>query len=426
MATAAPMTEVTGDAQGFDAEGSDTEGSDTATFIVVGINADGWSGLSARARDELSRATVVFGSRRQLGLLQEIDGETVAWESPMSTHLASVLDRPPHPVVHILASGDPMFHGVGASIITAVGAQRVQVIPAVSSVSLAGARLGWDLTETRVISAVTADAHAVIGELTDGACILVLSRDQHTPATVADILTERGFGWSTLTVLEQLGGPAEQITGGLARSWAREAQTIDPLNIVAISCVGPHRSRVPGLPDTEYRHDGQITKSPFRALTVSALRPGGRQVLWDIGSGSGSIAIEWLRADDRGIAICFELDADRSHRITDNAHRHGVCSALSVRGPAPDALRSAPDPDVVFIGGGRDEAVLGLAWGALLPGGRLVANAVTVETQTILTGWHARLGGVLRRVSIETAEPLGSMTAWRPALPIVQWVVDKP
>lgn len=414
------------------------------SFVVVGIGADGWSGLSARAREELTRARVIYGSRRQLDLLGPVDAEIVAWRSPMSEHLSAVLAGTGHrhdggdtggrerhdaggaDTVHIVASGDPMFHGVGASIVKTVGAHRVRVIPAVSSVSLACAHLGWDLTAARVVTAVTGDAHAVVPELTDGAQILVLSRDHTTPAAIAEILVDRGYGWSAISVLEQLGGARERVTSGLARSWRHVGNTIDPLNIVAVTCVGPHRSRIPGLADAEYEHDGQITKSAFRSLTVAALRPGGRQMLWDIGSGSGSVAIEWLRADDRGLAICFERDPGREGRITTNAHHHGVCRALSVRGPVPAALRGAPDPDVVFVGGGLDAEVLGLAWDALLPGGRLVANAVTVETQGILTDWHGRLGGTLRRIGIETAEPLGSMTTWRPALPIVQWAVDKP
>ncbi|MGV9711322.1 precorrin-6y C5,15-methyltransferase (decarboxylating) subunit CbiE [Gordonia sp. NPDC003424] len=392
-------------------------------FVVIGIGADGWGGLSERARSQLRGAEVVYGSRRQLDLLEPLDATLIGWHSPMSTHLASVLSSSEHPTVHVLASGDPMFHGIGTSIVRELGAQRVTVIPASSSVSLACAHLGWDLTSTRVVSAVTGHICSLATELTDGRRIIVLSRSAETAAEATDVLNRHGYGWSSVTVLEQLGGPREREVTGLARSWRPVRH--DPLNLVAIECVGPHRSILPGLADDEYDHDGQITKSAFRALTVTALRPGGRQLLWDIGSGSGSVAIEWLRVDAAGHCVAFEKDPARAARIVANAHRHGVCDSLTVRGAVPDELAGAPDPDAVFIGGGLDEPVLQTAWTALLDGGRLVANAVTLETQEILARWHRARGGTLRRIAIETAEPLGSMTTWRPSLPIVQWVVDK-
>ncbi|MFT4397368.1 precorrin-6y C5,15-methyltransferase (decarboxylating) subunit CbiE [Gordonia lacunae] len=412
-------------------------------FVVVGIGADGWPGLGETARDELRRARVIYGAARQLALLDgaapELGAQLRPWRSPMSKHLAEVIgngvvaegmidDGHPdaaHPeTVHILASGDPMFHGVGASIIARVGAGRVRVYPAVSSASLACARLGWDLATTRIVSAVRADPGVVLGEVTDGARVLVLSRDETTPAAVAELLVDAGFGASTLTVLEQLGGPAEQIAADTAESWRRRAG--DPLNIVAVDCVGPRRSRLPGRPDDTYEHDGQITKSTIRALTVCTLGPAGAQTLWDIGSGSGSVAIEWLRADHRGTAVAFERDPERADRLRRNAARHGVAHRLTVRGPAPDELADAPRPDAVFIGGGLDEEILALAWAALAARGRLVVNAVTVENQTLVTRRHGALGGTLRRLSVETVAPLGTMTTWRPALPIVQWSVDKP
>ncbi len=406
---------------------------DTSEFVVVGIGADGWAGLTDRARDELRSATVVYGSTRQLELLPELDATTVAWHSPMSEHLQRVLtdasdsvvsDAPAsNDTVHVLASGDPMFHGVGSSIVSAVGRNRVRVLPTVSSTSLACAELGWDLSRTQVISTLRDDADVVVPALTDGRRILVLSRGAQTPAAIADVLTRTGFGWSTMTVLEQLGGPSQRILEFVARSY--RPQHHDALNIVAIDCVGPRTTRLPGLPDDAYEHDGQLTKSAVRALTVSALAPGGRALLWDIGSGSGSVAIEWLRADSDGTAIAFERDDIRAARLGRNAARHGVAGALNVRGSAPQSLCDAPDPDAIFIGGGLDAEVLTASWHALLPGGRLVANAVTVETQSLLVEWHSRIGGTLRRFSIETVEPLGSMTTWRPALPIVQWVVTR-
>ncbi len=401
-------------------------------FVVVGIGADGWSGLGETVRDELRRARVIYGAARQLALLDgaapELGAQLRPWRSPMSEHLAELVeagaeDSAHADTIHILASGDPMFHGVGASIIARVGADRVRVYPAVSSASLACARLGWDLATTRIVSAVRAEPGVVLGEVTDGARVLVLSRDETTPAALAGILVDAGFGSSTMTVLEQLGGPAEQIATGTAETWRRRAG--DPLNIVALDCVGPRRSRLPGRPDDTYEHDGQITKSTIRALSVCALEPAGAQLLWDIGAGSGSVTIEWLRADDRGVVVAFERDPDRADRLQRNAARHGVAHRLSVRGPAPDGLSDAPQPDAVFIGGGLDEEILSLVWARLPDSGRLVVNAVTVENQTLVTRWHARHGGALRRLSVETVAPLGTMHTWRPALPIVQWAVAK-
>ncbi|MGW0038553.1 precorrin-6y C5,15-methyltransferase (decarboxylating) subunit CbiE [Gordonia sp. NPDC003376] len=418
----------------------------TPSIVVVGIGADGWDGLSGRARRALQSATTIIGSRRQLDLLPPLPAALVAWRSPMSAHLAEVAGRvrfsharADTPIdtartatasdtddapVHILASGDPMFHGIGTSLVREVGADRVTVIPAVSSAALACAMLGWDAAHTPVVSTVTAPVSVVASAVSGGNRFLILSRDGTTPAQVADLLTALGFGDSPMTVLEQLGGPAERRHSARAVAW--DEALVDPLNIVAVECVGPRRTLLPGRPDDTYSHDGQITKSTVRALTVCALAPAGAQVLWDIGSGSGSVAVEWLCADAGGHAVAFEVRADRSAHIPDNADRFGVGHRLRVLGGFPQSLTdSIPRPDAVFIGGGLDEPLLERVWAELGVGGRLVINAVTIESQTLLTAWSARHGGVLRRIGVETAAPLGVFTTWRPALPIVQWIVDK-
>ncbi|MXP22127.1 precorrin-6y C5,15-methyltransferase (decarboxylating) subunit CbiE [Gordonia sp. HNM0687] len=396
----------------------------TGTFVVVGIGADGWDGLGRRARDELTGAEFIIGSRRQLDLLPDLPARREAWSSPMSAHLQRLLTDDHDGVRHILASGDPMFHGVGTTIVRAVGADRVRVLPTVSSAALACARLGWDLTDVRVVSLVTHDVSTLSDELDDDRDLLILSRDESTPSDVAKLLIANGFGWSAMTVLEQLGGTDERVVRGVARTWTEPPG--DPLNLIAVGCVGPHRSRAPGRPDDGYAHDGQITKQPIRAVTVSALAPSRRQLLWDIGSGSGSVVIEWLRAEPTGRAVSFEIDPDRRDRLHDNAVRHGVHERLTTLGAAPDDCAMAPEPDAVFIGGGLDDALLTAVWDLIPAGGRLVANAVTLENQTLLTEWYAQHGGSLRRHMVETAAPLGSMTTWRPALPIVQWVVERP
>ncbi|MFM9378013.1 precorrin-6y C5,15-methyltransferase (decarboxylating) subunit CbiE [Gordonia sp. VNK21] len=395
-------------------------------FVVVGIGADGWDGLTAAAQDALSGAETIYGSARQLGLIAgRVGAELQPWRSPMSGHLADLLAQPPAVgTVHLLASGDPMFHGLGASLIRRVGAERVSVLPAPSSASLAAARLGWDLAQTTVVSLVTAATETLLTELTDGARLLVLSKDGTGPGQIADLLRRHGFGGSTLTVLAGLGGPAESRTGGPADDY-RDPSAPTP-NIVAIEAHGPRCGRAPGRPDTEYASDGQLTKAQIRALTVCALAPAEGGLLWDVGAGSGSIGIEWLRLTRTGRAVAFEADPVRAERIAGNAAAHGVGDRLTVAGAAPDGFADAPAPDTVFIGGGLTAAVLDRCWTALGSGGRLVANAVTLQSQQLLAQAHHSHGGRLTRIALEHAAPLGGMTTWRPVLPIVQWEADTP
>lgn len=392
----------------------------TADVVVVGIGADGWSGLSQDAQTELRRARTVYGSTRQLDLLPaDVDAARVTWRRPMSEHLSELASSSgfDHPI-HILASGDPMFHGVGASLTRAFGTDRMRVFGHPSSVSSAAARLGWDLARADVVSLVTAPVDTLSRRLTDGATILILSRDATTPLDVADLLTANGFGESHLTVLSDVDGSAERVDSGLASTWTGAPSS---LNIIGIRCVGPSRSLVPGLDDDEFVNDGQLTKRPIRALTVSALRPAERATLWDIGAGAGSVGVEWLRATATGRAIAFESDPARAANVATNARRHGVADRLTVLGAAPDALADAPTPDTVFVGGGMTSDVLHVAWHALPTGGRIVANAVTLETERLLVDAATRWGGELMRVSVERATGLGGSTAWRAAFPIVQW-----
>lgn len=395
----------------------------TAKIVVVGVGADGWDGLSPVARAELTDAIVVYGSTRQLDLLpDQVAAEKVAWRSPMSAHLAELAASDLDRNIHVLASGDPMFHGVGASLVRDLGAERVRVIAHPSSPALAAARLGWDLARTDVVSLVTVPVNALAAHLTHGTALLVLSRDATTPADVADLLADNGFGDSSVTVLSDLGADTERVDAGRADTWTG---TPSALNVIAIGCVGPARSPAPGLDDDEFVHRGQITKRPIRALTVSALRPAGGQTLWDVGAGAGSIGIEWLRLTTSGRVVAFESDADRAADVLTNARRHGVAHRIEVRGAAPDALADAPTPDTVFIGGGMTNEILMIAWRALPVGGRIVANAVTLESERLLVDAADRWGGELMRVSVERAAPLGHATAWRPALPIVQWAAAK-
>ncbi|MEH3155109.1 MAG: precorrin-6y C5,15-methyltransferase (decarboxylating) subunit CbiE [Gordonia paraffinivorans] len=393
--------------------------------VVVGIGADGWPGLSPRSRDALLGATTIAGSRRQLDLLPEdVPARRHIWATPMLDDLEALLDATTG-TVHVLASGDPMFHGVGATLVRRIGADRVRVLPAVSSASLAAARMGWDLARTTVLSVVTDPVDSVLAEAGDGLRLLVLGRDADTPAELAGVLAANGFGRSTMTVLAELDGPGESTTTDTAEDWGHPAT--EPLTVIAVECVGPRLVRSAGLDDDAYDNDGQLTKAGVRALTVAALAPGAGETLWDVGGGAGSIAVEWCRSDRRCSAWTFESDATRRARIAGNAARHGVTRSITVAGAAPESFPAAPVPDAVFVGGGLTRpGMVDACWAALRPGGRIVANAVTVESEHLVVEHQRSHGGELRRIHLESAAPLGTMTAWRPVLPVTQWIARKP
>ena len=397
------------------------ENSDLIT--VVGVGAGGWSDLSRTGMSTLAGADVVFGSSRQLELLPpEVTAERVPWPSPLLPALPGLLDAHRGRLICVLASGDPMFHGIGATLARVLGPERLHVVPHPSSVSLACARMGWAVDGVEVLSAVARPLARVRRVLAPGARVLVLSEDATTPAALAALLVDAGYGGSVLTVLEQLGGPAEHRVDGTAAGWS--APPGDPLNVVAVACVGPGLSEVPGLPDDAYDHDGQLTKREVRAVTLAHLAPRPGELLWDVGAGNGSIGIEWLRAHRTCRAVAVEADEARAARIAANAAALGVPTLQVVRGRAPDALAGLPAPDAVFIGGGITNArVLDACRAALRPGGRLVANAVTLEAEAVLVAGRARCGGSLVRIEVSRAAPLGAFTGWRPAMPVTIWSV---
>ncbi|MFF0813683.1 precorrin-6y C5,15-methyltransferase (decarboxylating) subunit CbiE [Rhodococcus sp. NPDC003318] len=394
---------------------------------VVGIGADGWDGLSPNARRAVEDAEVLVGSARQLSLVPDSSAVRVPWPTPLVPALPALFAEHDGRRICVLASGDPMFHGIGVTLVRLLGADRVRVLPQPSSASLACARLGWAMHETPVVSLVTAPAATLLPHLAQGRRLLVLSRDAGTPALVAELLRNHGFGDTTVTVLEQLGGRLESTFSGTAAQWSRTAG--DPLNLLALECRrGPDAvrlTRTPGLPDDAFDSDGQLTKQEVRALTVGALAPEPGELLWDVGGGSGSIAIEWMRADPTCRAVTFELDATRRDRIAANATRLGV-PQLDVRGAAPESLSGAPEPDAIFLGGGVTvPGVFESCWAALPVGGRMVVNAVTAESEVLLLRWHAEHGGALRKFQIYRGGALGGFTAWRPQLPVSQWIVTK-
>ncbi|MDT5181499.1 MAG: precorrin-6B C5,15-methyltransferase / cobalt-precorrin-6B C5,C15-methyltransferase [Mycobacterium sp.] len=390
-------------------------------IVVVGIGADGMSGLSPASRTELRRATAIYGSSRQLKLLDDtVSARRREWPSPLLPALRTLLDGEPADV-HVIASGDPLLHGIGNTLIRMYGADRVAVLPHVSSVTLACARVGWAVQDTEIISLVTAEPHTAVRR---GGQAVVLSRDAGSPAALATLLTDTGRGDSEMTVLEQLGGPREMRRSASAREWAaRPPHDVDALNVMAVRYL-PDDRQFATLPDGVFAHDGQITKQSMRAVTLAALAPRPGELLWDVGSGSGSIAIEWCRSGPGCRAIAFERDEHRRRRIAANAEAFGV--SIEVNFDAPETFDFVPPPAVIFVGGGVTQpGLLDACWERLPSGGRLVANAVTVESEMLLAQWHSRVGGELRRFQHYRAEAIGGFTGWRPAMPVTQWMVSK-
>lgn len=402
---------------------------DVPVVTVVGIGADGWPGLPETSRSALLAADVVIGGPRQLALLPAACAAgRVPWPSPLRPAVPGLLAAHAGRRVAVLASGDPMFYGIGRTLIETAGAAALRVLPHPSSVSYACARLGWARESVEVVTAVGRPVAAVAAALHDGRRVLVLSAGADTPAEVAALLTDRGFGPSRLTVLAQLGAEAEAAYEGVAAAWDHAPG--DPLNVIAIDCRrAPDALRlgaVPGLPDAAYEHDGQLTKRHVRAATLGALAPAPGELLWDVGGGSGSIGVEWLRTHPSCRAYAVERDPERAARIERNAARLGVPGLRVVTGAAPDALAELPPPDAVFIGGGLTApGLLDACWAALPAGGRLVANTVTLESEALLTTWYRRHGGDLTKLSVAQAVPVGGFTGWRQAMPVTQWSVIK-
>ncbi|WP_167101753.1 precorrin-6y C5,15-methyltransferase (decarboxylating) subunit CbiE [Mycobacterium sp. DL592] len=400
-------------------------------ITVVGIGADGLAGLTPASAAELRRATVVYGSQRQLDLLDEsVSAERREWGTPFLDGLHAVRDFDGD--VHVVASGDPMLHGVGASLIRVCGADRVRVLPHVSSVTLACARMGWSVQDTEVISLMTAQPRTAVRR---GGQAIVLCRDGSEVAQLATVLAAAGLGDSRMTVLEQLGGPAERQRDGTAQGWVTAPpDRVDDLNVVAVRYL-PDERLLSVLPDDALDHDGQLTKQSMRAVTLAALAPRPGELLWDVGAGSGSIAVEWCRSGSGCAAVAFERDAQRRDRIGANSVKFGA--NVEVRGAAPEAFADAEltdrgvtgvqTPAAIFIGGGlTTPGLLDACLQRLPSGGRLVANTVTAESEAVLLQYYSNLGGQLRRFQHYRGEAVGGLTGWRPAMPVTQWVVRKP
>jgi precorrin-6Y C5,15-methyltransferase (decarboxylating) len=405
-----------------------SNGTEHRWLSIIGIGESGREGLPAAAQRLIGEAVLVAGGARHLALIGAVRGETLEWKKPFRDTIARILERAGEPVC-VLASGDPFWFGAGAVLAEYVPAAEMLVLPAPSTFSLAAARLGWPLQTAVMLGLHSARPETLRRHLHHGQRILALSADGSAPGEAAELLCRYGFGGSIVHIMEALGGPRERVHRRLAKDIRIE--TFGALNVMAIEAeAGENAKPVPfaaGLPDSYFEHDGQITKREVRAITISALRPAPGELLWDIGLGSGSVAIEWLLAHASMRAFGFETSAARAARAARNAVSLGVPHLEIREGAAPGTFAGAEAPDAIFAGGGvSDAGLLAAAWDALKPGGRMVSNAVSFEGQAALMACRAAQGGTLTRIGIEREHAVGRYTVWQPAMPVLQWSAVKP
>jgi precorrin-6Y C5,15-methyltransferase (decarboxylating) len=396
-------------------------------LTIIGLGEEGLDGLSAVARKHIEQAQTLVGGARHLAKVPNGAAERLTWASPLARTVDAILQRRGKRVV-VLATGDPLWFGIGVTLLRAVPGEETCILPGVSAFALAAARVGWPVAEVECLTLHGRSLALLNGVVAPGARLLLLSGDGTTPMAVAKALTTLGYGPSRLTVLENMGGTDEHRVVGTAGDWS--VGETAALNTIAVDCIAGERAavraRVPGLPDDAYRHDGQLTKREVRAATIAALAPTPGRLLWDVGAGCGSVAIEWLRCHRTLSAIAVEREPERCAMILDNAAALGVPNLDVVEGQAPECLGSLPSPDAVFVGGGlATPGLVERCWHALKPGGRFVANAVTLEGEARLLALRDEFGGELTRIAISRAERIGAYTGWRPHMPVTQLAVAK-
>ena len=398
----------------------------TPWLSVIGIGEDGMTGLGSTARALVENAEVLVGGSRHLAFVPESAQERIAWPSPMSDMLEQI-DRFRGRAVVILASGDPLWFGVGRKILERIPISEVTVIPSPSAFSLAAARMGWAMADCETVTLHGRPLETLTPYVYPNARLLILAKDGTTALNVVDFLAERGFGESRITTLSHMGGPNETKFSARADRFVSElgGKAIPDLTTIAVECAAGRNaqwhSRTAGLDDACFRHDGQLTKRELRASALARLRPYPGALLWDIGAGCGSVAIEWLRAADNSRAVALEPNAERRAFAAANAANLGV-PRLDIRaGRAPGDMTDLPDPDAVFLGGGISRDAIDIALERLRSGGWLVAHAVTLESEAVLVEASRQRGGVLVRHCLAHASPIGRFTGWRPAMPVIQW-----
>ena len=400
----------------------------TRWLTIVGMGEDGAEGLSIAARRAIESAEVVIGSQRMFAILPSLKAEKHLWPQPFSLVVEQVKGFASRRTV-LLATGDPMNFGVARKILDFIPKVEVEIIPHLSAFSLAAAQMGWSIPDCDCFTIHGRPAANLEAFIQPGANLLVLTQDETSVAEACHRLIARGFEKSHIAVLENLGGPNQRITHFIANEnpdlgWS-------PLNTLAIHCIASATakiySRIGGLPDNAFVHDGQLTKREVRATTLAALAPAPDELLWDVGAGCGSIAIEWMRSTRGCKAIAIEHNADRCAMIARNADQLGTPRLKLVQGEAPAALTGLPSPHAIFIGGGVGIAgVFENCWQALGSGGRLVANVVTLEGEMHLYDLQEKHGGELLRIEISRLEPVGKFRALKPKMPVVQWRATKP
>ncbi len=397
----------------------------TPWLHIVGIGEDGLDGLTPATRAVVEAAEVIMGAERHHNLAVGPDAERISWPSPFDAMIDTIQGLKGRRAV-VLVTGDPLWFSVGARIGRAIDPAEIVYHPQLSAFQLAAARMGWSLPDVETLTVHGRPVEQMIAFIQPDARLLVLTTGEETPSQIARYLAERGFGKSKLTVLAAMGGKDEARIEGLAESWAH---TVPSFNTLAVECVAAPDAalvpRVPGLSDALFQSDGTMTKQEVRAATVAKLMPMRGALLWDIGCGCGSVAIEWMRAARYAQAIGIEPRADRRAMAAANALALGTPKLEIVEGEAPTAIDGLAAPDAIFIGGGLSQATFEAAWAALRPLGRLVANAVTLESEATLMGLYQQFGGDLVKLNVHRAEPVGRLTGWRPAMPVTQWSLVK-
>lgn len=397
----------------------------TPWLHIVGIGEDGLNGLTPAVRTLVETAEVIFGGDRHHEMTSDIQAERVTWPSPFSAMIDELEHHKGRRLV-VLVTGDPLWYSAGAKIGRMLGAENITYHPHLSAFQMAASRMGWSLADLDTLTIHGRAPERIVPYLAPEARLLILAQDRTTPEAVARLATENGYGGSHISVLSHLGGPQESRTDGTAADWAHE---VPDFHTLALECVADNdtvvRTRVPGLPDDAYEHDGNLTKREVRAATLAKLVPVRGGLLWDIGLGCGTIAIEWMRAARDARAIGIEPREDRRSIAAANAARLGAPDLQIIAGSAPAALEGLEAPHAIFIGGGISERVFEICWEALKPFGRLVANTVTLESEAVLLRLAEAHGGELVRISVERAAPVGSLHGWKPLMPVVQWSLTK-
>ncbi|MBV1868367.1 MAG: precorrin-6y C5,15-methyltransferase (decarboxylating) subunit CbiE [Marinosulfonomonas sp.] len=397
----------------------------TAWLHIVGIGEDGLDGLTPATRTVVEAAEIIVGGERHHKLSDNLSAERIAWPSPFDAMIDTLQDHRGRRVV-VLVTGDPLWFSVGARIGRTIPSEQIVFHPQLSAFQLASALMGWSIADVETLTVHGRPVEQMIAFIQPDQRLLILTTGAETPRQIAKFLSERGFGESRMTVLAAMGGENQERFDGLANSWNH---VVPAFNTLAVECVAAPDAallpRVPGLEDALFQSDGTMTKQEVRAVTVAKLMPMRGALLWDIGTGCGSVAVEWMRAARYARAIGIEPRADRRAMAAANALALGTPKLEILDGEAPAVLHGLEAPDAIFIGGGLSEAVFDAAWSALKPLGRLVANAVTLESETILIGLQKTHGGQLVKLAIQRAEPIGSYQGWRPQMPVTQWSLIK-